>query len=194
MWWSARQLTGEGSSRGGPSPVPRYDRAMTARRLLVSVGVASALGGGVAAAGLAAGADASCVGSPRLELAGSDPLKLAGSGFCARERLRVRVRAGESRRVRRVRADESGSFRVRFGQVHYDPCSSTLRASARSAGDLRASLKRPQTLCPVPMQPPGGTPPAEPSGPSGPAPDRCSGPGITHASGKSGAQPLCPPA
>ena len=167
---------------------------MTARRLLVSVGVASVLGGGVAGAGLAAGGNAPCVGSPRLELAGSEPVKLAGSGFCARERLRVRARAGEGTRVRHVRAGEAGGFRVRFGQLHYDPCSSEFRASARSSGELRASLKRPQKLCPVPMQPAGGTPPAEPSGPSGPAPDRCSGPGITDPSGKSGAQPLCPPA
>ena len=167
---------------------------MTARWLLVSVGVSLVLAGGVAAAGVAAGGNTSCVGSPRLELAGSDPVKLAGSGFCARERLRLRARAGESTRVRRVRANESGGFRVRFGRLQYDPCSSELRASARSSGDLRASLKRPQTLCPVPMPPPGGTPRAEPSGPSGPAHERCSGPGITHASGKSGAQPLCPPA
>ena len=119
--------------------------------LLVSVGAASVLGGGVAVAG----GETGCDGSPRLQLAGAQPVKLAGSGFCAGERLRVRARAGESTRVRRVRAGESGGFRVRLGQLHYDPCSSEFRASARSAGELRASLKRPQKLCPVPMQPPG---------------------------------------
>jgi hypothetical protein len=114
--------------------------------LVVSVGVASVLGGGVAAAG----GEAGCDGSPRLRLAGAQPVKLAGSGFCAGERLRVRARAGESSRTRRVRADDSGAFRVRFGQLRFDPCTSDFRAFARGSGELRASLKHAQKLCPVP--------------------------------------------
>jgi hypothetical protein len=123
---------------------------MTARALLVCMGAASVLGVGVAAAGGAAGGAAACDGTPRLALAGAHPVKLVGSGFCAGERLRVRARAGEARRTRRVRADDSGAFRLRFGQLRFDPCTSDFRAFAHNSGDLRASLKHAQKLCPVP--------------------------------------------
>jgi hypothetical protein len=159
--------------------------------LIVSVGVASVLGGGAAVVSGARQALEPCGGTPTLRLVDSEPVKLKGAGFCAGERVRVRARAGDSSRSRRLRAGDGGGFRVRFGALDHDPCAGSLTASAWSGGDLRASLKHAQKLCPVPMQPP-----ADPSGPSGSGQDKCGGAGaapIEEAAGKPRAQPYCPP-
>jgi len=123
---------------------------MAARGLLVGVGVASVLAAGATAAG---GSDRACSGTPGLRLVDSRPVKLEGSGFCARERLRVRAHAGDSTRSRRVRADAAGRFRVRFRALHHDRCADSLTAFAMHSGDVRASLKRPRKQCPVPLPP-----------------------------------------
>ena len=121
---------------------------MAARKLLLGLGAASLL----AATALTAHAQdpASCPAS--LRLVDSSPVTFAGSGFCAGERMRVRARAGDERRSRRVRANENGSFRVRFRHLPYDPCSSDLSASAGGPGGVRASYKRPQRMCPMPLR------------------------------------------
>jgi hypothetical protein len=121
---------------------------MSARQLLVSAGVASMLAGAGLAAAAGAGSASSCPRSASLRLVDGDPVRIAGAGFCAGERVRVRARAGGIKRVRRVHADDSGEFRVRFGLLDYDPCNTPLIASAWSGGELRASLKHAQKLCP----------------------------------------------
>jgi len=102
----------------------------------------------------------------------------AGSGFCAGERVRVRARAGAERRSRRVRAGEDGRFRVRFRHLPYDPCSSDLRASARGPDGLRASYKRPQRMCPMPLRDEETPPECRGADLEGapPAPPRCNVP------------------
>jgi hypothetical protein len=119
---------------------------MSRGRLLVSVGVVSLLAG--AGLGHAAGSATACPRSESLRLVDGDPVRIAGAGFCAGERVRVRARAGGLKRVRRVRADDEGEFRVRFAALAYDPCNTAVIASAWSGGELRASLKHAQKLCP----------------------------------------------
>lgn len=172
---------------------------MAARKLLLSLGLASVVAAGVAAAGSGAAEDRSapCGPTPSLRLVDSDPVTFKGSGFCARERLRVRARAADTRRSKRLRASGRGRFRVRFAGIAYDPCSGSLSASARRSGDLRASFKRAQKQCPAPLQPAGppdvGGDPA-PYG-SGPPHDRCTGTEVTASAGavpKPGPGPQCP--
>ena len=121
---------------------------MSARQLLVSAAVASMLAGAGLAAAAGAGSASSCLRSASLRLVDGDPVRIAGTGFCAGERVRVRARTGGVHRVRRVRADDGGEFRVRFAALTHDPCNTPVIASAWSGGDLRASLKHAQKLCP----------------------------------------------
>jgi hypothetical protein len=121
---------------------------MSGRQLLVSAGVASMLAGTGLAIAADAGSAAPCPRSASLRLVDGDPVRIAGAGFCAGERVRVRARAGGVKRVRRLRADDRGEFRVRFGALDHDPCSTPVFASAWSGGELRASLKHAQKLCP----------------------------------------------
>ena len=108
---------------------------MSARQLLVSAAVASMLAGAGLAAAAGAGSASSCLRSASLRLVDGDPVRIAGTGFCAGERVRVR-------------ADDGGEFRVRFAALTQDPCNTPVIASAWSGGDLRASLKHAQKLCP----------------------------------------------
>jgi hypothetical protein len=126
---------------------------MVARGVLASVAVASVLVGGIAVSGAVGESSAPCAGTPELLLVDSDPVTLAGSRFCAGEKLRIRARTGAMKRARRRQADDGGSFSVQFPRLDYDPCTSALWASARSGGEQRARLKRPRKMCPVPLAP-----------------------------------------
>lgn len=158
---------------------------MAARRLLLSLGVAIAGTGAVVAH---AGGPAPCASSASLRLVDSSPVTLAGSHFCAGERLRVRASAGGERRSHRVRAGARGRFRTSFPGLPYDPCTTDLRGSATGPDGVRASLKRPQRQCPVPLDPgqePSGSERAAEPGPG----DPCRG--IDPEGGKLGPKPQC---
>ena len=102
----------------------------------------------IAATALSSGAGAAQ--TPRLRLAGSSPLKLAGSAFKSRERVRVTVTLGGEKRVRSVRASRAGLFTATFEGLHYRPCGAVLSGTARGSKGSRASLKQVFAECPVP--------------------------------------------
>jgi len=106
------------------------------------------------------------------------PRDLRGVRLLRRRARAGAARAGEERRSRRVRAGEDGRFRVRFRHLPYDPCSSDLRASARGPDGLRASYKRPQRMCPMPLRDEETPPECRGADLEGapPAPPRCNVP------------------
>jgi hypothetical protein len=96
----------------------------------------------VVALALVAGAAPAAQGRPHpaLRLVTVSPLRVHGSGFGTRERVRVRV-VGASGATRRVRAGRAGGFSVTFARIAVDPCSSfTVTAVGRSG--RRATLRR----------------------------------------------------
>jgi hypothetical protein len=113
------------------------------RRLAIGIAAAALVaGGGAAAVQAAAGTASSCGSAPRLRVASSAPLVLAGSGFCARERLSVRARTQGQTRTHALRASTGGSFRTRYGELAYNACRSPLRATASHDGQVIAVLSR----------------------------------------------------
>jgi hypothetical protein len=161
----------------------------SARRLALLVACLAA-GGAVTAP---AGAMPSGVGDAGLRLAQRSPLTIAGRGFVAGERVRVRVDNGGNRALWRLRASRSGSFRATFDGMSLDPCSG-MSALATGREGSRASFKRAPRVCPRPLRPHGD---ASPGGVrSAPAPGGSCGPpegaqSVLQA-GKL-PQPACPP-
>jgi hypothetical protein len=80
--------------------------------------------------------------APRIVIANTKPLIVAGSHFKARER--VTVTFGES--TRHVRANALGSFETSFGVVVVDRCSGWTIAAAGALGD-RAVLVQARAKC-----------------------------------------------
>jgi hypothetical protein len=85
---------------------------------------------------------------PALRLVAVSPVRVHGSGFHARERVRVRLEAGGARTVtRRVRATRRGGFTAGFARILIDRCSAfSITAVGRSG--LVATLRRPRPQCP----------------------------------------------
>ena len=79
---------------------------------------------------------------PRIAIARSDPLVVAGSHFKAGER--VTVSFGEN--TRRVRATRLGSFQASFAGVAFDRCSGSRFSAVGALGD-RAVLVQSRVLC-----------------------------------------------
>ena len=109
--------------------------------------------------------------TPRLRMLDASPVRLAGSGFSPRERVRVRVRTGGSKRTRRVRANSRGRFRVTFRHLAQDPCRDSLSATAVGSAGHVTSLTKVRRLCPPSTDTPGSSgsgqgtsnpPPADP--------------------------------
>jgi hypothetical protein len=84
---------------------------------------------------------------PTLRLTDASPVVLRGSGFEARERVRVSVYAGE-RAAKRATAGLRGGFVVRF-DVDASLCAG-FSAVAVGSKSSRASFKRPPGMCPQP--------------------------------------------
>jgi hypothetical protein len=84
---------------------------------------------------------------PRLRLVSAAPLKVRGTAFYPRERVRVTASTGAGVVLRRqVRTTAQGAFVATFAQVVYDPCNS-LRVTALGARGDRAVVKRPMREC-----------------------------------------------
>ncbi len=130
---------------------------------------------GIAAAAEGDSSSAHSSAAPRLRLLDRSPVRVAGSGFAPGELVRVRARAGEARRSRRVQANSRGRFRASFPALSQDPCNQSLSVTATGSAGHRASLKRQQRLCPPALVPPptGGKPPPPPPVP----PDPCNADG-----------------
>jgi hypothetical protein len=102
----------------------------------------------IAAAASAAAVQAAAT-RPTLRLVEKAPLTLRGSGFQAGERVRVTVAVDGPRRTRSTRASRTGAFTVELPAiVVYDPCLSSLVATAVGARGDSATLKYPQRACP----------------------------------------------
>lgn len=78
-------------------------------------------------------------------LRSADALVIRGSGFYARENVRVTVTATTSR-VKTVRTTSTGTFRADFGATYIDPCSALVIRALGARGD-RALLKLPARQC-----------------------------------------------
>jgi hypothetical protein len=95
-------------------------------------------------------APAATASAASLRMVDASPLRLAGAGFSPRERVRVVVRLGETRRVRHVRAGARGRVRVSFRHLAaVDACGPGLTATATGSAGHRATLKLPPRMCPV---------------------------------------------
>jgi hypothetical protein len=83
------------------------------------------------------------VAAPRLRVTSLTPLTIRGSGFRDHERITVVVRTAASRVQRRLVADGSGAFRVRFTPyLAVDPCRGSIRVVATGRAGSRATAKR----------------------------------------------------
>jgi hypothetical protein len=119
---------------------------MTAAAPVWKLFVAGAL---LAALALVAGNSAPArAATTKLRLLDASPVRLAGSGFFPRERVRVSVRTGGAKRTRRVRANSHGRFRVKFKHLAQDPCSDSLSATAVGSAGHVTSLTRVRRICP----------------------------------------------
>jgi hypothetical protein len=154
--------------------------------------VARPLAACIAVAAVAVVLPAAAASNESLRLVDRASLELAGRGFEAGERVRVRVDIAGERTVRRVRASRAGLFRAAFPGLNFDPCIGMTAVATGSQGS-RASLKRAPRECPPPLQP-GADQEGEPA----PAPEGSCGPPDTgtdaeaQRAGKR-AQPACPP-
>jgi hypothetical protein len=84
-------------------------------------------------------ATAAAAARPRLSVVRAVPVTVHGTGFTARERVRVTVRTATRGAVRSTRADAHGAFTVRFAGVRLGRCGAVAATGAR--GD-RATLTR----------------------------------------------------
>jgi hypothetical protein len=110
---------------------------MRTRALATGAVVAAAVA--LALAGLAAGSSSARHAS--LRLVTSSPLQVGGSGFRARERVRVVATAAQVSVVKRVRASRRGAFAVTFA-FSAGHCTGLKVVAVGSAGS-RATLERP---------------------------------------------------
>jgi hypothetical protein len=116
-------------------------------RTLIALLAAVSLGS-VATAGAADQSQA------RLRIVRAQPLTLRGSGFEARERVRVVVFAG-SIRQKVLHAGPAGGFTTSFTGVvvSFGRCGTGLFVSARGSAGSFAALKRPAPECPPSLDP-----------------------------------------
>ena len=87
---------------------------------------------------------------PSLSIRNDLPLTLHGSGFRAREAVRVTVRMGERRWVRSARAGVAGGFTVQFAGVGLNHCATPLSITARGEQSGTVSVKLPPWECAAP--------------------------------------------
>ncbi len=91
---------------------------------------------------LASSAGSAAASSPRLSIATSSPLVVAGTRFVPHELVTVTFGS----QVRRVRVTALGRFRAGFAGVAYDRCSGFQIVAAGARGD-RAVLVRARAMC-----------------------------------------------
>jgi hypothetical protein len=95
----------------------------------------------------AAAGERDLTGKPALTLARAAPLTLRGTHFQPAERVRIAV---SGVRTKRVTADGAGTFSVGYPSVTYDRCNGLIARAVGSEGS-RATLKRPELQCPLPL-------------------------------------------
>lgn len=105
------------------------------------MGVVLALAALAAAPSPAAGAHA------RLAVIAAHPVTVRGTGFAARERVRIVLRSPPDRVVRVARADESGRVTVAFAHVALDRCSTSSIVATGAQGSRATWRRRPLPAC-----------------------------------------------
>jgi hypothetical protein len=86
---------------------------------------------------------------PKLRILSAHPVKVSGRAFQARERVRLTVKTVSARRIVRLRASRSGSFRRTVtGMGQFDPCLGPLIVTAIGSDGSRAKATLPQRECP----------------------------------------------
>jgi hypothetical protein len=83
---------------------------------------------------------------PALRLAKTTPLKIAGSRFGSRERVRVTVYASQSRHARTVQASGTGSFVAGFS-TNVDRCTEFRVVAVGNRGSRAVLKPLPQPAC-----------------------------------------------
>jgi hypothetical protein len=98
---------------------------------------------------LAATAASGAVPKAKVRFLSMQPVTVRGSGFFARERVRLTLTAADTKRIRVVRTSARGAFTATFGLPDgYDRCKDGLRVTAAGARGDRAAAKLPQPQCP----------------------------------------------
>ena len=82
--------------------------------------------------------------APALRIVDRTPLTVSGTGFGAREEVRLTLRTGRARAfARSTRADAAGAFRAAFGVlVAVEPCRGALVVTATGSRGSRATVRR----------------------------------------------------
>ena len=95
-----------------------------------------ALAGLVVCALVAVLGPGTAVAKPRLKVVAQAPLTVRGTGFVAREAVRVRLLMPRSEMVRRVRASRRGRFLARFAGAAPDRCAGYSIVASGGAGSF----------------------------------------------------------
>jgi hypothetical protein len=82
--------------------------------------------------------------SPHLQIEGTAPLVVAGSGFGPSEQITLRVSGGNLPRI--LHANAGGSFQVRLTSLHTFRCSGLIVVAAGASGQS-ASARLPRPAC-----------------------------------------------
>lgn len=86
-------------------------------------------------------------GDPAVTLRSASPVTVTGTGFAARERVRVVVVLGHVRNVLRRRTNAHGAFRAVFAGMTADRCSSLAVHAKGATGDTASWHRRPPVMC-----------------------------------------------
>jgi hypothetical protein len=104
-----------------------------------------------AAAALALAATGSAgAATPSLRFLDLTPVKVRGTSFVPRERVKLTLRAGADKRTRTVRTTAAGTFVADFGRLRErDRCSGLLAVTAVGGRGDHAFYKLPAMACPA---------------------------------------------
>jgi hypothetical protein len=112
----------------------------------------SALTGLVAAVAVLSAADATARSTPKIMVTSTTPVVVSGTGFRARETVRVVVRADESYAAKRATASATGELTMRFARVTLDRCGE-LVVTAKGDKGSRARVHRVPPACGIDPRP-----------------------------------------
>ena len=104
---------------------------------------------------LVATAASGAVPTAKVRFVSANPATVRGSGFVARERVRLTLTAPGTKRTRVVRTSARGAFTVGFGLPDgFDRCKDGLLVTAVGGRGDRAGAKLPQPECPPVLRSP----------------------------------------
>lgn len=99
-------------------------------------------------------ATAAAPGPPVVRLVDRTPATVVGQRFRAHERVAVRIKVGDAKRVRTVTTTRAGSFRVVFAGLNVGSCGYTVSAvTARRSTQTVAPRACTGSIGPPPIEP-----------------------------------------